>query len=89
MSANFQQKNIFKKNCKKIGDGFERNENLEDEMVKYKIIRAPSNSYDFDKLFKALKGLVSMYVSGGYVIIARYGVNKTTIRKILKKHLST
>ena len=53
----------------------------------YRIIKASVGSSEFDELIKKLKGIVSYYVEAGYIIIARYNVNKTTLKKILKKHL--
>lgn len=48
---------------------------------RYKILLVKDNTFD------KLKGLVSMCYKGDYVIIARYGVNKTTLKKILNAYL--
>jgi len=36
-------------------------------------------------LAEQLEGLVSIYTEGEKTIIARYGVNKSTLKKLLKK----
>ncbi len=36
-------------------------------------------------LAEQLKGLVSIYTEGEKTIIARYGVNKSTLKKLMKK----
>ncbi|KKM00125.1 hypothetical protein LCGC14_1807510 [marine sediment metagenome] len=56
-------------------------------MVRYKIMKAPIDNAKFNLLYENLTGLVSRYMYGGYFIIARYGVNKTTLKKILQKYL--
>ena len=48
--------------------------------IVYKIL---DESFDF----RVLRGIVSMVTIQDLTIVARYGVNKTTLRKILRKYI--
>ena len=53
--------------------------------IKYVILRVSMMSNDAIKIMEA--GIVSSYEDkDGNIILARYGVNKTTLRKILEKY---
>ena len=54
-------------------------------MVKYLIFKKKASP---TITVVAEKGLVASVELGDYVIVARYGVNKGTLRKILKKKIS-
>lgn len=50
------------------------------------IIEAPINNKKFDEFYEKTKSLTSLYVKAGYIIIARYGVNKKTLKKLLNAY---
>ena len=58
--------------------------------ISYMIVKAPVNNKKFDALLHGLQSqkLVSSCTEAGYVIIARHQVNKTTLKKMLKKELA-
>ena len=53
--------------------------------IRYCIIKLPKENKTYDEIVKAK--LVSTVIIAGYAIIGRNLTNKTTLRKILKKHL--
>ena len=49
-----------------------------------------SEPYQVGKvIINKIRKLVSVYAKHGYVIIARYGVNKTTLKKILNAYIKS
>jgi len=53
--------------------------------IKYVIV----DDWDIDRITSVIlrKGLCSYVRYGGNTIVARYGVNKTTLRKLIKEEL--